>query len=551
MAVLALAAAPLLWGCSGRVAGETSDDNGGEAGQAGGSGGTDTPAPTDVPSQPLSPADLSKACTKDLPFPRRLLRMAAPEVVASLRKAAPNATLSLPAELKDDTQSQRADDSLVVSRSFYDSMDETARAVAKQLREGAMSPLTCDVAKFGVEAACTTTFLGKWLPAVFRGRNDAADSKALAALAQTIAGRSGGQSAFDVVIRATLQSPKFLYLPEGIDALLAGKAQGNAPLSGPELAAFLSYRVLGEPPSDALMKAAGTNPQSLDAVVNLVKQQFSDQQRQAATAGFLRSWLSTSDIAKLTRDKTKHPQADATFLVKLRDETDGAIAKAAADSSVGLTSFLTSPQTSALLDGTGGQTRPGFFALPGVVAASSAADHTNIPRRGRVLMRELFCEEAVPPPPGVTAKAPSVPEGSSERQRFDAIEGLPSCAACHTTIDHLAYPFEAYDEMGRARTKDEHGNTINGASMYLGADGVVLKFENATELMTKAAESPLVKGCFALQAFRHEASRFERGDADACLVRDLATTVADSKASLLDVLTAALARTAFANRGDK
>lgn len=166
-------------------------------------------------------------------------------------------------------------------------------------------------------------------------------------------------------------------------------------------------------------------------------------------------------------------------------------------------------------------------------------------------MRRLFCEEAVPPPPGVTAKAPGVPTGASQRQRFEAIEGVVSCASCHTTVNHLAYAFEGYDELGQARSKDDNGNSIDGASSYLGADGIMLQFKDANELMTKAAQSPLVKGCFALQTFRHEASRFERGNADACLVRDLAATVADSKASVLDIVTAALTRTAFANRGDQ
>jgi len=479
-----------------------------------------------------------------------LLRLAAPEVVASLKKAAPTSTLALSAEL-NGTQTQRADDSLVVSRSFYDAVDDASKSLAKQLPTAAASPLGCEVAKFGVEAACTTNFLAKWLPVVFRGRNDANDSKALSALAQTVASRSGGARAFEIVVRATVQSPKFLYLPEGVDALLAGKATGSAPLSGLELASFLSYRVLGEPPSDALIKAVGTNTLNSDGLANLVKQQFSDQQRQAATATFLRSWLDTDEIAALTRDKTKHPTADAAFMGKLRDETNSAIVKAAGDPAVGLTGLLTSPQTSTLLDSQGGQTRPGFFALPGVLAAASASDHTNIPRRGRVLMRRLFCEEAVPPPPGVTAKAPAVPKGASERQKFVAIEGIASCAACHVTINHLAFAFEGYDELGQARSKDENGNLIDASSTYLGADGVLLQFKDANELMTKAAQSPLVKGCFALQSFRHEASRFERGNADACLVRDLAATVADPKSSILDVVTAALIRTAFANRGEQ
>ena len=234
---MALAAAPLWWGCTGRAGDQSSSDgDGNKGGESRGAGGN-----SETQSLPLSPADLSTACTKDTPFPRRLLRLAAPEIVASLKKAAPTSTLVLSAEL-NGTQTQRADDSLVVSRFFYDAVEEASKSLAKQLPMAAASPLGCEVAKFGIEEACTTNFLSKWLPVVFRGRNDANDSKALSALAQTVASRSGGARAFEIVVRATVQSPKFLYLPEGVDALLAGKATGSAPLSGLELASFLSYR---------------------------------------------------------------------------------------------------------------------------------------------------------------------------------------------------------------------------------------------------------------------------------------------------------------------
>lgn len=536
--------------CTGNVA--TDADSGDDGSSSGGMGGQDSPKnPTDVPSQPLSPVDLEKACTVDSAFPRRVLRLAAPELMASVAKAVPNISPDWPADLKEAGQTQRADDSLVVSRPFYDTVNEAAKGIAKQMTAAVPSALACAPAKFGVEAACTTSFLDRWLPSIFRGRNDANDAKALAALAQSVAARSGGEQAFEIVVRATLLSPKFLYVPEGIDALLAGKAQGSNPMSGPELAAFLSYRVLGEPPTPALLKATNEKLLNVEAIAAVVKQQFTDQQRQAAVATFLRGWLSTADIPKLKRDAAKHPQADPTFMVKLRDETEVALTRAASDASVGLTALLTAPQKSALLDANGAQDRPGFFALPGVLAAASAADHTNIPRRGRVLMRQLFCEEAPLPPPGVTLKVPPLPETASERQRFEAVETLPSCAGCHVTIDHLAYPFETFNELGQARVKDEKGNSIDTTSTYQGPDGVKLQYNNAGELMKKASASSLVKGCFALHTFRHAASRFERGDADACMVRDVAKTVAAPNASLADILMAALSRTAFANRGDK
>lgn len=536
------------WACTGKVDHDKAAADDDSSTDMGGGGQAGSPSPPAAPTEPLSPADLQTSCTKDAAFPRRLLRLAGAEVVASLAKTNATTQVVWPGELKDPNQSPRADDSLVVSRSFYDAIHEVAIGVAKQLPQA--NALPCDVAKFGVEATCTNTLLNKWLPLVFRGRSDSKDVAALAGLAQTVASRSGGQRALELVVRASLQSPKFLYLAEGIDAALASKPQAS-PMSGPELAAYLSFHITGEPPSEALLKAVADKVFTQESLQALLKQQFSDQQRQLALADFLKHWLNTSDIAKLARDKVKHPEADAVFLTKLRDETDAAVARASSDNTMTLAKLLTSTQSSTLLDGNAGAQRPGFFALPGVVAASSAADHTNIPRRGRVLMRNLFCEEAVLPPPGVINKVPTLPDTASQRQRFEAVETQPQCAACHVTIDHLAYPFEVYDELGRTRTMDEKGNVIDTASSFTAADGSTLQYKDAREFMQKASESPLVKGCYALQSFRYVASRFERGSADACLIKDVAAVVTSPSSSLLDVLTTAFAKTALANRGDQ
>jgi hypothetical protein len=187
-----------------------------------------------------------------------------------------------------------------------------------------------------------------------------------------------------------------------------------------------------------------------------------------------------------------------------------------------------------------------------VIASASTVDHTDIPRRGRFLLRNVFCEAVPTPPANLTQMLPPLPEGASERQRFEKVEMEPSCRGCHVRVNRLGFALESYDEMGRVRAVDEKGNAIVTSGTHTVSGAGDLTFADARDLFRQAAKHPVAETCLALQAFRFYARRLERGDGgseDACLIRDLVAGGRQTGFRLVDLFVDAIVRTALAKRG--
>jgi hypothetical protein len=145
---------------------------------------------------------------------------------------------------------------------------------------------------------------------------------------------------------------------------------------------------------------------------------------------------------------------------------------------------------------------------------------------------------------------PPPPPEASERQRFEKVEMEPTCAPCHVRVNRLGFALETYDELGAARAQDEHGNVIRTDGVHALAGQGELRFADARDLLTQAAQHPIVESCLALQSFRYFARRDERGADDACLVRDVAAAGRASGFQLIDLFRDTLVRIALAPRAN-
>jgi hypothetical protein len=564
---LPLASALALAGCAGTI--EPDRDPGGAAGGsrtggpgAGGAGAGGAGGRAGAGGAGAQPAAL---CKTDTPHPRRALRLTNAEVLTTLRALVPIDDAVIPAGFAASTLAEKPDEGLSISRAFHESVDAMATHLATKVSAApAANPLAnlgCAVADFGRNEACTAAFLIAASTKLFRGMGNAQDIANLGALARGIAGRSGGKTALEYAVRAMALNPKSLYLLEGLDLPAGANPATPSLMSAGEMASFLSFRILGRPPTDGLiaaLKTAVEGAPTLPGLHKVIDAHFTRADLQRAAADFFAALLNVADIGRLMRDAKKHPTANAAFMQRLQSETYDVVSRMMRTDGITFAQVLTTEQKSATAGDSGGAAaayarfgRPGLFTLPGVLAAISNVDHTDIPRRGRFLLKTLFCGEVPSPPANLVTMLPPLPATASERQRFEKVEMEPNCAACHIRVNRLGFALETYDEMGVARAQDEHGNPILTASTHAVPGHPDFVFADARDLFNKAAEHPVVHHCLAVQIFRHFARRMERGSdgvEDACLIRDIAAAGRASSYRLVDMFKDAMARTLLARR---
>jgi hypothetical protein len=386
---------------------------------------------------------------------------------------------------------------MVVTRDFLEQVSAIGASLATSLTS------ECGSQAFGRDAACTRTSIARALPTVFRGLEDPEDLATLTALALEIGGRSGSTAAADVVSRAIALSPKSLYLFEGLGQ---PEATGSRRLTAAELASFLSYRLTHAPPPPVLRAALAANAAPSEAELRaMVTDAFGEATIDRAAQDFLSTWLELPDADRSNKDLGRHPTATTSYLRSLMTEDFATLGTLVARDRT-FAQLLTEPLTSIVANdarpAASGVVRVGVFSLPSVMAGASGMAETNIPRRGRFLLRRMLCESLVAPPANAVTMAPGVPPGSSQRVRFAAVEQLRSCAGCHLRLDPLAIPLEVIDEIGTLRSVDEHGNSID-PSGTMEWQGRSISYADAKDLWSQLASDPKVTACFGAQALNH------------------------------------------------
>ncbi len=516
--------------------------------------------PTTSPSVPPPPPPLTAAAIScpagqmDPPSARRVMRLQASELLAALGTVTPIPQGAVPAGFDTTKLGELPDPTLSVSRSFYDDATRVATALAQSISANPVG-LGCAVSEFGTNASCTSAFVTQLAGRFFRGAVAADDGATLTALAQKLAGQSDGKSALETVVSVMALSPKSLYLVEGIDRTVP--AATPAPLSAAEMASYLSFRIAKTAPTPELIAALSANyPPTADQVNAALSQLFAPEALQRGATDFVASWLKLGAIPSLIKEPTKHPEATPAYMGNLQTETYDALTQTVASGNGDLAQLLTGEMRSTLLGDAANPLiatygRPGVLALPGFIAVISANNHTDIPRRGRFLVTSLFCEAVPSPPPNATSMQPPVAASASERQKFERIEMEGTCGPCHQRVNHLAFAFERYDEIGQVREFDEKNNPIDTASTHTFTDGQApFVFSNAKELGALAAQNPLAQTCLSLQAFQYVTRRDAGQGRDDCAVSSIVSEAQKASFKLTDLFRGSLVRTALAPRAD-
>ncbi len=349
------------------------------------------------------------------------------------------------------------------------------------------------------------------------------------------------------VLTALLQSPHFLYRSElGVRdvAVPAGPSGGTFALTDWEIASAISYLAWGTAPDDTLLRLAGagvftSDPARLEAELTRL---LADPRADKTLEKFGTRWLRTDLLPIVTRDQTVYPE----FTTEIRQDMAGETARfltsvandggTIADLLLARHSFMTDrlAQFYGLPAGSGPADPQGFkrvdlagspyggLLTQGALVATHSLPLSSSPiHRGKVVRERLLCEDLPPPPANLDTSPPPVDPSKSTRDRYAIHASNQACATCHRKIDPIGFGLEAFDGIGRHRTKDGvHPIVDDGVVHDLDAVGHDVPFVGADGLAQALASSTAVEHCFVLQR-----ARFGWGyEPPSCTVEQLAAS---------------------------
>lgn len=417
-----------------------------------------------------------------------------------------------------------------------------AEALAKTAVTNPRQLTGCDEAGQG-EEACAHAFAQRLARRAFRRAATSEDEVAL--MAAYAAGRTGGSYAegLELMVRAALQSPSFLYR---LELSSATDQRARVPLDAYELATRLSFSIWSSGPDDALLDAAARGELSTrEQVGERARAMLMDARASGAIAHFFEQWTGVARLAVTSKSASLLPNFSNGVKQAMAAELPAFVQHVLWDGDASLRSLLTSPvafvnadlaplygvtapATPTFVDLPAAQRRAGLLTQAGFLAVQGHPDQTSPVLRGKFVRAMLLCQPPPPPPPDVDISLPPLTDGATARSRLAShLAAGSSCNGCHALMDPIGLAFESFDAVGRFRTTD--GNTtLDTSGEISGVDDAALqgRFADTRELAEKLAESATVRACLSRQWFRFASGRTEV-DADSCSLDAMSQDFAD------------------------
>lgn len=121
--------------------------------------------------------------------------------------------------------------------------------------------------------------------------------------------------------------------------------------------------------------------------------------------------------------------------------------------------------------------RGGLLGHGSILTLSAKGVETSPIDRGVWVLSELLGIPPPPPPQAVPALTPDLNGAVTVRQMLEKHRSDPSCIECHRRMDPLGFALEAYDPIGRLRTRYSKTLSVSTHGNYLGKE-----FSDITEL---------------------------------------------------------------------
>lgn len=359
------------------------------------------------------------------------------------------------------------------------------------------------------------------------------------------------------VAQAALSNPGFLYREE-----LGAPVSGNGPrrLHSREIAESLAFFTTGGAPDEALVRASREGV-LVDGTARRIEASrlLASPRGKAQLRAFLEQWLQANQVVHVAKDAAVYPEAVPELLSEMRRDLaltlDFELAKDASLASL-LTTRVAFPGTRlAAVYGVGlaepfgrveldEATRAGVLTRAALLSVHSASDGSGPISRGLAVRASFLCATLPAPPPGVPRAVPSA-KARTTRERFAEHTADPRCQGCHARIDGVGFGFEAYDGIGRFRTKEGDALVVDDGHLY-DADVADGAFRGVPELERKLLASTALRTCFVTHALRYAFGSGENRS-DEALVRELSSRFSVS-APLASLFADLAAHEAFVRR---
>lgn len=489
---------------------------GSAAGMAGSAGAAGAPLDCTIPKVAASPL-------------RRLTRREYNNVVAALLQDTTRPADQFVPESEQSGFTNGAESTLL-SAVVIDDFERAATALAREATSAAKlaNLVGCDPNAAAEQDACAANFIRTFGARAFRRPLEEAQVADYQALYANTKATDGFAVAIELVVRAMLQSPYFLYRLE----LGTGVADtsGVMPLTPQETAARLSFLIWGSLPDAELELAAAEGRLNTAADVRAqALRMLADEKGREVFNDFHLQWGQLETLPNQTKPEPFTPALGRLLIEETKQFIDHTLRRGD-----GLLSTLfTSPVTylnRELADyyGVTGPTSSTFelFTMPagqraGLLTHGSFMGnfaHGSEPSpvlRGKFILGQLACSPPDPPPDDLDTSLPPADPAKSARQQLVEVTSQGACLGCHAWLNPPGFALEHFDGLGRYRTVDDRGLPVDSSAVVEGPGDLVGTYTGHDDFLLALANSETVRSCLASKWFIYTHGRIPADD-DAC-----------------------------------
>ena len=291
----------------------------------------------------------------------------------------------------------------------------------------------------------------------------------LGAFAKEREAGEGMGAAYETAMLGVLTSRHFTYLVEG-------DVKPRARLNDWELASRLSYFLWSSMPDNALINAVregGLSGDNAD-LPSQIDRMLADSKIDRFIDDFPRQWLQLHRLGMFPPDSKLYPDYEVWLEASMRGEAVGYFREMFANN-LSIDAFLQSDWTVAnprLCEFYGlaepkisgfqrvalnsSNNRGGLLTMGAILGLTSDGTRHRPVHRGVWISEAILGKTPAPPPANVEPIEPNPPDSpkSTIRQKLEAHNSDPNCAACHRNIDPLGLAFDQYDAIGQWRTHE-------------------------------------------------------------------------------------------------
>jgi hypothetical protein len=319
------------------------------------------------------------------------------------------------------------------------------------------------------------------------------------------------EGAIREAIVLVLTSPKFSYRVD-----LVGARGGIQPLSNFDLASRLSYFLWSSMPDEELLRHAATGDLREPKVIKAQAQRMlQDPRSRALAVEFGGNWLGFRDFEQIgTVDRERFPSFNDELRNAMFEEPIRFLLDVFRQNR-SILDFLYARDTFVNpvlarhygMPPAGGDDgvwvrvsdadrygRGSLLPMAVFLTKNAPGLRTSPVKRGYWVAKNILGEQIPPPPPVV----PELPADEAKmdlplRQMLERHRANPSCAACHARFDSFGLAYETFDPIGRHRTQDLGGRTVDARAAFPGGsegEGV----EGIRQYIRSHRENDFVRG---------------------------------------------------------